>query len=107
MPAAAQRSLMSPGCQRFTLRAWSRHDLDHGLHRIGPHHGLQQRTRDAESGDRQRLDEPLAKARRGIGVHLVELGSERPKRRLGLRRVRFAQAARSFRRTQGRSACTR
>ena len=24
MPAAAQRSLMSPGCQRFTLRDWSR-----------------------------------------------------------------------------------
>jgi hypothetical protein len=44
MPAAAQRRRMSPSCQRFTLRALGPDDLDHRLHRVRGHDGLEQRA---------------------------------------------------------------
>src|SRR6266545_4546063 len=76
MPAAVQRSAISPEDQRLTLR-WVRRTIS-----IIDSHGLVlfecalQVAADAEAGERQRFFDSFAQRAGGAGVGAVELGGE-------------------------------
>ncbi len=107
MPAAAQRSLMSPGCQRFTLRAWSR------TISIMDSIGLVPITvfnNEPVTPSRVTVSVSTSPSRRLAAASGFTLSSWEASARSAASASAasgFAQAARSFRRTQGRSACTR
>ena len=77
MPAAVQRSAISPDCQRLTLRLVRR------THSIIDSQGFVEASvrfrvpRDPEAGEGERLVESLAQRAGGAGVAALELGSER------------------------------
>jgi hypothetical protein len=77
MPAAVQRSAISPEFQRFTLRCVQRtisiiDSIGFVLERP------LEVAADAEPGERERLLHPLAERAGGAGVGVVELAAELP-----------------------------
>ena len=75
MPAAAQRSRMSPSFQRCVAGVVA-HDLDHGLDQVGRGDGAQQCAGHAQAGEGEHLGQALAEAAGGVGVELLQLTGE-------------------------------
>src|SRR5437899_7297948 len=76
MPAAVQRSAISPEDQRLTLR-WVRRTISiidsHGVRRF---ERAPERAADAEAGERERFFHAFAQRASGAGVRAVELAGE-------------------------------
>ena len=96
IPAAVQRSPISPDCQRLTLRLVRRTHLDHRLARVGRLQRALQRDRViSRRVTRERLGEPFAQRAGGAGVGAVELAGERCSRSSARSWSVSAHAARS------------
>src|SRR5712691_4805624 len=74
MPAAVQRSAISPDDQRFTLR-WVRRTISI-IARVGRLERALQVAGDAEPGERERLVHPFAQRAGRAGIRAVELAGE-------------------------------